>query len=99
MINHFWDVEFLHWIFQEEKDQISQFLTNNLDTYLEGMSRDGTYADHVCLQMLCKMLSVGMQIVHAETADIMVNPDNPKRLVLGYLPDMQHYVSLKVLER
>lgn len=63
------------------------------------MSRDGTYADHVCLHMLCNMLSVGAQIVHAETTDIVVCPEKPKKLVLGYLPAMQHYVSLKAIER
>ena len=52
------------------------------------MSRDGTYADYVCLQMLCKMLNTGVHVVHAQTTDIMVCPDNPMKLVLGYLPDI-----------
>ena len=77
------------------------FLTDSVDTYLERMGHDGTYADHVCIQALSRLLRCKIHIVQSHHPDIVLSPlENPRAsLVIGYLPQIKHYVSLEPLHR
>ena len=74
------------------------FLTTTLDTYLNYMSRNGTYADHVTLQALSSMLNVHINIVHAAIEDkIILHPIKPVSRSSNKaitVPEVQHYISL-----
>ena len=79
--------------------EIQRFLTKDLDTYLEEMEVDGTYADHVCINAISKMLPCTMLLVQADHPDTTIGSSSPPTLVLGYLPEMKHYVSLEPMMR
>lgn len=82
---------------EAHKREVGQFLTIDVDTYLQEMNKEGTYADHVCLQALCDMLKCSILVVHSETADVTLSPEKSPTLVLGYLPELKHYLSLEPL--
>lgn len=94
-------MEIEYFVIQADKTEMSKFLTQDVDTYLENMGRDGTYADHICMQALSKMMSCKLQVVQADLDDIFLCPTNraTSTLILGYLPQMQHYVSLEPIIR
>lgn len=71
------------------------FLTTDLETYINNMQKDGTYADHIVLLSLSKVLGHTIKIVHAERPDVRVGDYGRDCLVLGYLPEIKHYVSLE----
>lgn len=75
-------------------------MTTPLHIYLQAMRKDGTYADHVCLQALSNMLSAEIKVVQAED-DVILYPTGISTctLVIGYLPELKHYVSLQPLVR
>ena len=77
------------------------FHAENVDTYLERMGHDATYTDHVCIQALSRLLRCKIQIVQSQHLDIVLRPlENPRaNLVIGYLPQINHYVSLEPLDR
>ena len=84
-------------LFQSKQTEMERFLTQPFTTYLQEMAKDGTYADHVCLQSLSCMLQLNIQIIHAAEGGVLISaPGSGEHglLVLGYLPDQQHYVSL-----
>jgi len=78
---------------------MAKFLTTPFDTYLENMKRDGTYADHVTVQALSTMLNLNIHIIHANTDEnVMIHPTNSTpsvAITVGYLQNVQHYVSLE----
>lgn len=89
-------LETCNFFFQSEQLELEQFLTSDFASYIAQMAKNGTYADHVCLLNTCKMLSCNLQIVHAETPDINLGAGiGHPTFVLGYLPGIQHYVSLE----
>lgn len=63
------------------------------------MNRDGTYADHICLEALSQMLSCNILAVHSNDPNVTVGSHDAYTctLVLGYLTDIEHYVSLEPL--
>lgn len=65
------------------------------------MSRNSTYTDHIYIQALSEMLSCNIHVVNTyivlgSQAD---GTHNWCTLVLGYMPDIQHYVSLEPMMR
>jgi hypothetical protein len=56
------------------------------------------------IQALNEMLSCNIHVVHTDQPDIVVGAradgtQNGYTLVLGYMPDIQHYVSLEPMMR
>ncbi|XP_060595145.1 uncharacterized protein LOC132749433 [Ruditapes philippinarum] len=86
---------------ETDKLELEQFLTSDLTKYIEKMSKNGTYADHVCLQNMCKALSCKIDVVHGDTPNISIGDgdSNIPTLVVGYIPEIEHYVSLQRLNR
>ena len=80
---------------------MGNFLAENVDTYLERMGHDSTYADHVRIQALSRLLRCEIPIVQSQHLDIVLSPlENPRaNLVISYLPQIKHYVSLEPLDR
>lgn len=77
---------------------MAHFLTSLIEVYLEGMSHEGAYADNVCLQAMSRMLSAEIHIIHADSDNVVLHPlpgHYSLKVVVGYLPDIQHYVSLE----
>ena len=63
------------------------------------MAKNCTYADHVCIQNMCKVLEVGIRIIHGDAPDIILGSIESQILVIGYLPEIEHYVSLEHMAR
>ncbi|KAH3800974.1 hypothetical protein DPMN_154618 [Dreissena polymorpha] len=84
-------------IFQDAKAEMAILITVPVGMYLRDMKTNGTYADHIILQALSDMLGITIRVVHADTADVALNPNDStaSQLLLGYLPHIQHYVSLE----
>ena len=61
------------------------------------MAKDGTYADQLTLVAACKVLKVTLKVVQGGgTPDVtMGDCSSQGNLIVGYLVDQQHYVSLK----
>ncbi|XP_078617090.1 uncharacterized protein LOC144885181 [Branchiostoma floridae x Branchiostoma japonicum] len=81
-------------------DHLSDFLSNQTwEEYLETMSRDGTWGDHVVLQAMADMLVRDVIIVSSVEADNYVTVLHPQRqasqssLLLGHYAE-NHYASL-----
>ncbi|XP_052802972.1 uncharacterized protein LOC128233365 [Mya arenaria] len=55
-------VHFIEKLPETTKAELHHFLTRDMDTYLHSMLKNGTYADHVCLQMMCKMLKCSITL-------------------------------------
>ena len=71
-------------------------MTQSFASYLQQMAKDGTYADHLCLQSLSDMLKINISIIHAGEEDVTIStPGSTGLLVLGFLPDLHHYVNLE----
>jgi len=92
----------LMYTFQSDKVNMSQLMTKSIDSYLQDMRCNGTYADHICLQNVSKMLSLDVLIIHADLPDVRLSPTAGLAngiLTMGYIPESQHYVSLEPLNR
>ncbi|XP_060601750.1 uncharacterized protein LOC132754991 [Ruditapes philippinarum] len=63
------------------------------------MGMNGTYADHLCISVTSKVLSSTIQIIQADNPDVREGTCHTSVLVVGYLPELQHYVSLEPVER
>ncbi|XP_035697810.1 uncharacterized protein LOC118430883 [Branchiostoma floridae] len=84
-------------------DHLSNFILNQTwEEYLETMSRDGTWGDHVVLQAMAGMLGRDVIIVSSVEADNYVtvlqpqsgaNPETARPLLLGHYAE-NHYASL-----
>ncbi|CAH1239392.1 SHOC2 [Branchiostoma lanceolatum] len=84
-------------------DHLSDFISNqSWDEYLETMSRDGTWGDHVVLQAMADMLARDVIIVSSVEADNYVTTLHPQSqvppraarpLLLGHYAE-NHYASL-----
>ena len=53
---------------------MGNFHAENVDTYLERMGHDATYADHVCIQALSRLLRSKIKIVQSQHLDIVLRP-------------------------
>lgn len=83
-----------HLLFQNEKDELKGFIpSRTLDEYITDMSKDGTYADHLAVTCVSKMLSITITSIQQPT-DVTVG-DYPTKIYIGYLPDIEHFVSLQ----
>ena len=81
---------------------MGNILAENVDSYLERMGHGGTNAEYVCIQALSlRLLRCKIQIVQSQHPHIVPSPlENPRaNLVIGYLPQIKHYVSLEPLDR
>lgn len=65
---------------------------DSIDNYILKMSQSGTYADHIVIQSCSKVLKRTIHIVE-EGGDHMIG-EYDDTVLLGYLPDMEHYVSI-----
>jgi len=74
-------------------------LQQTLEQYVDSLHHDGEYADHVCIQQFSNMTGLAIRIVHADDEDVLITPvvqsSTPAILSVGYLPNLQHYVSLE----
>lgn len=90
-------------VFQGERAGLEPFIVNDDDfnQYLDRMSRNGTYVDHVCVQNASTALGWNITVVHTEEPNIQIvnNGADVPTLVLGYIPELAHYVSLEQLHR
>eukprot|EP00058_Branchiostoma_floridae_P015699 XP_002601187.1 hypothetical protein BRAFLDRAFT_75632 [Branchiostoma floridae] len=85
-------------------DHLSDFIPNQTwEEYLDTMSRDGTWGDHVVLQAMADMLGRDVIIVSSVEADNYVTVLHPQSqtsprisLLLGHYAE-NHYASLDVL--
>ena len=78
-----------------KKKNLETFATKPFVTYLNKMSKDGTYGDNIAVQNVSKMLNIQINIID-ELQDIVIG-DGPTQVHIGYLPDILHYVSLRLL--
>ena len=63
------------------------------------MTRNGTYADNLTIDTLGKALGCNITILQGDTPDYNCGVlDSANRLLLGYMPDVQHYVSVTAIE-
>ena len=63
------------------------------EDYVRRMATDGTYADHITIQMTSDMLRRNVRIVTANSNDVVIGHYDHE-LTVGYLKDNLHYVSL-----
>lgn len=59
------------------------------------MEKDSTYADHFALYSLSKALGLTIKVVQAESPDVVTGNYGNQYLVIGYIPEISHYVSLE----
>ncbi len=81
-----------------DKDRISAFLTEPLDTYLSTLQKDASYADHIAVEMLAAALDCQICVYHSDpNNNVLVGKPGhvTKPLLLGYLPELKHYVALR----
>ncbi|XP_077863608.1 uncharacterized protein LOC144347817 [Saccoglossus kowalevskii] len=80
-------------------------IVGNWRQYIKKMKKDGTWADHVCVQATSEMLKIPIHIVtsaspESDKFDIIFSPKNciPNcKLLLGHISE-NHYISLDVAE-
>lgn len=82
-----------------DTEHLSKFVSEQkLVDYVINLRKLGTYADHICVEYMSRMLKLNMKIV-TETSEINFGQyKNKETLILGYISEMQHYISLKPLE-
>lgn len=75
----------------------SRFLTVDFKDYMASMKQDGTYADHIRLETLQTILKKNIKVIMSAAGEDIQIGDNTSTqcLMLGYMSDIQHYVSLK----
>ncbi len=85
---------------QDKKVNLEGFLSEtDMDTYVSALSKDGTYADNLSIAALCETLSCKVKIISATSKINMGNASASLELTLGYIPEIQHYVSLEALPK
>ncbi|KAH3738270.1 hypothetical protein DPMN_044901 [Dreissena polymorpha] len=76
-----------------------EFLTTPFNNYVNDMKTNGTYAYHFVIQAMRSTLGSAINIVHAEKEEsLLLRPaesTNRAVLAVGYMEDVQHYVSLE----
>ena len=85
---------------QDKKAELSQFLPDDqtLESYIKGMKTIGQYADHMAIEAMCLALPCRVRILQNDSPDTLIGTEGPQ-LVVGYLPQLQHYVSLESIVR
>jgi hypothetical protein len=68
-----------------------------LHAYITYLKADGTYADQLTIAMICEYLHVRIKIVQGGGRPDLDhgNPNDQHQLLLGYLENVLHYVSLQ----
>ena len=84
--------------FQERCDEFQASLTLPLSDYIREMSKPGVCADNQALQCLGEMLNCQLRILQTGCQDLYISQvDSSTVLNLGYLADVEHYVSVVTL--
>ena len=79
--------------FQEMKDELQEFLDVPYDEYLILMGKDRTYADHLAVNHIAKVLKVTITVSEVDNQHTFGN--GSAVLHVGYMRDAKHYVSLQ----
>ena len=96
-------LDILHIPFQISVDDISAFVPkNDFESYLEDMSKDGTWGDHIVLVALANALGRTIRVVtslETDSYDIVIETDDKEGppILLGHLSE-NHYLSLEPME-
>ena len=78
-----------------EKEELDEFITQgSFKDYIMDMEKNGSYADHIMVEAMSKLLKVSIQIIMS-TGDVIIGPGFDKKIQLGYIPELQHYVAIK----
>lgn len=80
---------------QDQKSELAHFIPDDdLPAYLNKMADSGTYGDHICLEKLAEILECKIRVVHADVEDVLIGTAEDT-LLLGFIPELQHYTSLE----
>lgn len=88
-------IDFLKNMTAREKEELDEFITQpSFKDYITNMAKKGSYADHIMVEAMSKVLKVSIQIIMS-TGDVIIGPGFDKKIQLGYIPELQHYVAIK----
>lgn len=71
----------------------------DLGSHVTNLAIDGTYADHIDVECMAAMLELRVRIVQPSTDTIAGVQVQGPELVLGFIPNLKHYVSLEATAR
>ena len=82
---------------QGERNEYNDFLVGEtLETYTKNIGMKGVYGDNMTIKCLSEILNVNMRIIQGNGPDIIIMKECASTtLVLGYLNDGLHYVSVR----
>lgn len=70
-------------------------MTVSLETYIQDMARDGTYADHVAVDHTARMLEIPIRVIEVDYDHVFGSGTTDKlMLTIGYLKAIKHFVSI-----
>ena len=81
-----------------EKAELQQFIPDkSVEQFIADMRKNGTYADHIVVEYTSRTLADLAITVVMKTSDTIIGkPDaGTPSLYIGYIPRLQHYVSLR----
>ena len=62
-----------------EKEELDEFITQgSFKDYIMDMEKNGSYADHIMVEAMSKLLKVSIQIIMS-TGDVIIGPGFDKR--------------------
>ena len=92
--------EYISNLDEEYKSELKEKIPgNDLNAYLQKMTKIGTYADHIVIEFFSKMEDNQMiKIIDIDSKDIVIGSNTTKPIIyLGYIPKSEHYVSIEPL--
>lgn len=86
-------VDYMESLPESQKEELQESMTSTYDEYLSEMKTDGSYADHVAVSALGKILGVKI-VVHQESGDTTIGTSG-QQIHIGFIPEVSHFVALK----
>jgi hypothetical protein len=77
---------------------------SSLTKYIKKMSKDSTCADEPIMRAVAEAFNLKIRIIHPNDPENVLEPQEnpheaPRRLVVGYINNGTHYVSVEPLEK
>jgi hypothetical protein len=88
--------DYLTQLSMNEQIVLEQFMEGRtFGEYVINMRKNGTYADNIVVEWTSRMLGQSITVIDVSNDLVFGNPVSDKILYIGYIAQLQHYVSVK----
>ncbi len=75
------------------KNKFQEFLEEDIDAYIERMSKDSEWCDHIIMQAVASARNLAINVIQPKNKELVLKPQSPREISVGYI-NGNHYVSV-----